>query len=84
MATVITLAVIPFTFFLRKRGSIGALSSNHCALSLIIRVRLVALRLMKLAIASQLAFIPSGSPYDSVNPFTKSTSEAVSFTQRMA
>lgn len=62
MAAVITLAVTPFTFSFLKRLSTGELSSNHCALLLMVSVRLVASKSLKLTIDSHEAFMPSGSP----------------------
>ena len=62
IAAVMTFADTPFTFFFLKDGFTGECSSNHCALALIVSVRLVASKSLKLTMDSQLAFIPNGSP----------------------
>ena len=53
------------------------------ALSLTIFVRVVASLFMKFTVDSQLALRPNGSPYVSMNPFTKSTSDRVSSTHKI-
>ena len=79
MAAQITLAITPLTCSFLKRLSTGEWSSNHCALSDIIRVLRVASSSLYSTSPSQVPFNPSGSPYTSIKPLIKSTVPSCSF-----
>src|ERR1035437_2152339 len=83
ITAVITFAEIPFTFFFLCSGMRGELSSNHCACPPIAAMRLLASISFTETVDSKLPFLPSGSPYTSIYPFTTSIAEAVSATQAM-
>ena len=83
IAALTTFAETPFTFSFLNSFATGELSSNHCASALNFSARFVASRSLIFTMLSHELFNPRGSPYDSMNPFTKSTTGAVFSTHAM-